>query len=86
MCRSILYEHIEREIEGVRHTLFGRPGGGFGVSCPDVRTALYWQFACLVSGKRPTGICEVCGAIFLKTRKDKKVCNSSCRSRKSRRT
>lgn len=82
-CWSALYTHIERQIEGVRHTLFGS-GVGLQVDCPDVRTALYWQFACLVSGKRQTGICEVCGGIFEKTRRDKKVCNSSCRSRKCR--
>jgi hypothetical protein len=79
-----LGQYIEREIAGTKHT-FGLPGG-FAIKCPDVRTALYWQFACLVAGKRQTGICEGCGDIFVKTRKDKEVCNSSCRSRKSRKT
>lgn len=80
--RFSLGHYIEREIAGARHT-FSLPGG-FAIKCPDVRTALYWQFACLVAGKRQTGICEVCGDIFVKTRRDKKVCSSTCRSRKSR--
>ncbi len=81
-CWLDLGEHIERQIEGVRHT-FSWPEG-FTVSCPDVRTALYWQFACLLAGKRQSGICEVCGDIFVKNYSNKKVCNSTCRSRKSR--
>lgn len=82
-CWLGLRARIEERIEGVKHTL-SLPGGGFVVECPDVLTALYWQFACLVAGKRQAGRCEVCGELFIKSRKDKKVCGPSCRSAKSR--
>ena len=75
---------IEPEIAEVRHTFL--ENGQLGLTCPDFRTALYWQFACLVGGKRPIDFCEGCGNIFTKRRQDQKCCDSTCRSRKSRRT
>ena len=76
--RVALEKHIEKRIQGVEITF--SLSGGFAVSCPDLRTALYWQFACLVAGKRPFGICDGCKGTFVKTRKDKRFCNSTCRS------
>ncbi len=52
--------------------------------CPDLITAMYFQFAALVDGKRPSAICKGCGKIFPQRRRDQKVCNATCRSRKHR--
>jgi hypothetical protein len=81
-CRMVLENSIEREIEEVRQT-FG-PDGKLVDSCPDLRTALYLQLARLVGSHRPVDICEGCGGIFTKRRRDQKVCDSTCRSRKWR--
>jgi hypothetical protein len=52
--------------------------------CPDLITAMYFQFAALVDGRRPSDICEGCGKVFPKRRRDQKVCDATCRSRKHR--
>jgi hypothetical protein len=54
--------------------------------CPDLIIAMYLQFAALVDGKRPTAICQGCGNVFLKRRRDQQVCNATCRSRKHRKS
>jgi hypothetical protein len=54
--------------------------------CPDLITAMYLQFAALVDGKRPTAICQGCGNVFLKRRRDQQVCSATCRSRKHRKS
>jgi hypothetical protein len=53
---------------------------GYGLSwwCPDLISALYLQFALLITGDRPKRICENCGTLFPLTRKDKYHCNESC--------
>jgi hypothetical protein len=52
--------------------------------CPDLISAMYFQFAALVDGKHPSAICEGCGQIFPQRRRDQKVCDATCRSRKHR--
>jgi len=81
-CWQALGNHIDRRIVGVRHT-FSWPIG-LVVNCPDLLTALYWQFACLMSGKRQAGLCKRCGARFEKRRRDHLYCGSNCRSQESR--
>ncbi len=81
-CWHALGNLIEPEISEVRPKV--TPYTGLTLSCPDLRTAMYWQFACLVVGKRPTDFCEGCGGIFVKTRSNKKVCDDKCRKRKQR--
>jgi hypothetical protein len=55
--------------------------------CPDLRSALWYQFAALMSDKRPWKNCLICGIPFLQTRKDKEVCikGGACQKEKERR-
>lgn len=50
--------------------------------CPDLLSALYLQFYLLVTGQKPTRRCEnpACLMPFPVTRKNKRFCNSTCRS------
>jgi len=82
-CWWALGENIDRRTEGVKHNL-SLPAGGFVVNCPDLLSALYWQFACLVAGKRRVGVCDVCGVLFEQRRRDRRTCSNTCRSQKSR--
>jgi hypothetical protein len=52
--------------------------------CEDLLSALWYQFALLIVEQRPWRTCEGCGRLFLATRKDKKVCDASCRKSKLR--
>jgi hypothetical protein len=52
--------------------------------CPDLLSALWFQFAALMTDKRPLRTCEGCGQLFLQTRPDKESCDSTCRQKKSR--
>jgi len=81
-CKFYIQGTIEPDISGIR-PVFGI-GGRLAFRCPDLRTALYWQFASLVDGRRPSAICKGCEGVFVKKRKDQKVCNATCRSRKKR--
>jgi hypothetical protein len=72
---------VESAIAGVR-PVFGP--NGVVLRCPDLRTAMYWSFAMLMSGKRSSALCEVCGNLFAKNRRDHRICSSTCRSKKSR--
>ena len=55
--------------------------------CPDLRSALWYQFAALMSDKRPWKNCPICGIPFLQTRKDREVCinGGACQKEKERR-
>jgi hypothetical protein len=77
-----LTRSIKERIQGITHDVLWPEG--VVDRCPDLCTALYWQFASLMSGKRRVGICKVCQEPFIQTRKDKKVCGSGCRTAKSR--
>lgn len=50
--------------------------------CPDLLSALYLQFYLLVTGQKPTRRCEnpACLMPFPVARKNKRFCNSTCRS------
>lgn len=70
------------------------PSGGYGFSqyrpqltpmCPDLRSALWYQFGTLISDKRPLLNCEQCGLPFV-GRRHAKTCSDACRKGKSRRT
>jgi len=67
------------------YPLFGIMGR-LHLRCPDLITAMYFQFAALVDGKHPTAICKGCDKIFVKRRRDQMVCNATCRSRKHRKS
>jgi hypothetical protein len=54
--------------------------------CPDLRSALWYQFAALMSDKRPLKNCIICGMPFVQTRKDKVVCRKACQKEKERRS
>jgi hypothetical protein len=54
--------------------------------CPDLRSALWYQFAALMSDKRPLKNCIICGMPFLQTRKDKVVCRKACQKEKERKS
>ena len=52
--------------------------------CPDLGTALWFQFASLIGDKRPLGECTECGEMFVGPER-KKTCSPRCRKRRSRR-
>jgi hypothetical protein len=82
-CETTLKRAIEPYLAGMQ-LVFGI-GGRLALRCPDLLAAMYWQFAALVDGKRQTDICEGCHQVFAKRRRDQRVCDSLCRSRKYRR-
>jgi len=47
--------------------------------CPDLLSAMYFQFAALVDGKRASALCKGCGKLFEQSRKNKRVCDDACR-------
>jgi hypothetical protein len=53
--------------------------------CPDLLSAIWYQFAILMEGKRPLLTCEECGEPFF-GRKGAKTCSGRCREAKSKRT
>jgi hypothetical protein len=55
------------------------------VVCPDLYSALYYQFARLIADERPWMNCEVCGSPILRTNSRRKTCGAACRKEKSRR-
>jgi hypothetical protein len=52
--------------------------------CPDLHSALWYQFAALMSDKHPWKNCIICGMPFPQTRKDKVVCRKACQKAKER--
>jgi hypothetical protein len=52
--------------------------------CPDLETALWFQFASLIGDKRPLGECSECGETFVGAQR-RKTCSDRCRQRRSRR-
>ena len=52
--------------------------------CPDLETALWFQFASLIGDKRPLRECSECGETFVGPER-KKTCSPRCRKRRSRR-
>jgi hypothetical protein len=58
--------------------VFAREGkGGLLLSCPNLLTDMYYQFAPLVSGKTRTDFCVVCGGIMPVERKTRKTCSGA---------
>jgi hypothetical protein len=82
-CRLALQESIHGEIEGFKPVF--TPESNIALQCPDLRTALYWQCACLVQGKRPIVTCKGCNSPLVQRRSNHWYHNSTCRSRRSRR-
>jgi hypothetical protein len=52
--------------------------------CPDLETALWYQFASLIGDKRPLDECSECGETFIGPQR-RKTCSPRCRKRRSRR-
>jgi len=52
--------------------------------CPDLETALWFQFASLIGDKRPLRECSECDKTFIGAER-KKTCSPRCRKRRSRR-
>lgn len=65
------------------HPVFAADGR-LVLRCPDLLSGMFYSFAKLVSGERAAALCEGCGKVFEKRRRDQKSCDSTCRSRKSR--
>lgn len=76
-CRTAVQNAIEPYLEGMR--LVFETHGKLALRCPDLLAAMYYQFAALVDGRRPTAICPACNQVFEKTRRDKDYCNDTCR-------
>jgi hypothetical protein len=53
--------------------------------CPDLESALWFQFAGLIEDKRRLRYCTVCGQLFTYRSSKKKTCSDRCRKAKSRR-
>jgi len=81
-CRLTLHSRLQNELGGFEPVF--TPDGNIAVRCPDLRTALYWQFACLVQGKRAIVTCKGCKQPLVQRRPDHWYHNSTCRSRGSR--
>jgi hypothetical protein len=52
--------------------------------CPDLHSALWYQFAALISDKHPWENCIICGMPFPQTRSDREVCGGACQKKKER--
>jgi hypothetical protein len=52
--------------------------------CPDLHSALWYQFAALISDKHPWENCIICGMPFPQTRKDRMVCGDARQKQKER--
>jgi hypothetical protein len=82
--RRFVQASIEPYIANV-YPVFGI-GGRLHLRCPNLISSMYFQFAALVDGKRPSAICQGCGNVFVQRRQDQQVCNATCRSRKHRKS
>jgi hypothetical protein len=76
-CRHAIHTAIEPYLRGMRF-VFGLHGK-LNLRCPDLLSAMYYQFAALVDGRRPTAICPSCNQVFEQKRRDKRFCNDACR-------
>jgi len=54
------------------------------LACRDLLSAIYLQFYLMATSHKPLRRCEACGEPFPLTRKDKLVCNATCRSKRRR--
>ncbi len=52
--------------------------------CPDLESAVWFQFAALIEDKKRLQYCEVCGQLFTYRSSKKKTCSDRCRKAKSR--
>ena len=52
--------------------------------CPDLLSALWYQFAVVVAERRPIKRCVMCNAPFVPQRTTKKTCGKACQKRKER--
>jgi hypothetical protein len=52
--------------------------------CPDLHSALCYQFAALISDKHPWANCIICGMPYPQTRSDREVCGGACQKKKER--
>jgi hypothetical protein len=52
--------------------------------CPDLETALWFQFASLIGDKRPLGECSECSSTYVGPER-RKTCSDRCRQARSRR-
>lgn len=70
--------------DGEERNFFFNPPYSLGSTwhCPDLLSALYLQLYLLVTEHKPMRRCEnpACAMTFPATRKDKRFCNSTCRS------
>ncbi len=53
--------------------------------CPDLYSALYYQFARFIADERSWTNCVVCGLPMSRTRSNRQTCSDACRKEKSRR-
>jgi hypothetical protein len=58
--------------------------GRLAIRCPDLLSAMYFQFASRVNNKRRTDLCKGCGELFEKTRGDRDFCSDRCRKASKR--
>lgn len=93
MAEGKLREFVTRRVENIRLDL---AGGGFwdptddgyrpkqSWKCPDLLSAMYLQFYLLITNSLPVRRCNdpSCRMPFPVTRKNRRVCNSTCRSNK----
>lgn len=93
MAEVKLEVFVSRKVDSVRPAL---AGGGFWDSsddsyrpkpswgCPDLLSALYLQFYLLITNSLPIRRCKnpACRMPIQVTRKNRKFCNSTCRSNK----
>jgi hypothetical protein len=84
-CERVLRVIVEDHLTSMR-LVFDEDGkGDLLICCPDLLTAMYYQFAALVSGKTRTDFCVVCGGIMPVERRTRKTCSDACRKAKERR-
>lgn len=55
------------------------------INVPDLRHAIWYQFALLMTDIRPVKFCEVCKDPIFHPRRDQETCSARCRKEKSRR-
>jgi hypothetical protein len=74
-ARDVLDKIASAQIADVRSRVHM---SNFTWECRDLYSALYLQFAWLITGERPKRICQNCGTIFPLSRKDKYYCDETC--------
>lgn len=76
-CHLAVKQAIEPYLQGMR-LVFGS-SSRLTLRCPDLLTAMYYQFAALVDGRRATAICAKCNRVFEQTRRNRNFCKDACR-------